>query len=139
LTTNNLHDRGVFLSYKGYSMSTAKNPERRSSIRIKVELRVYYGPLHSKLLTGYSVDLGSGGLFLSTSCPFDINDIVKLKFTVPDEGKKAVTCDARIAWINREGNQPKPEYPIGAGLQFVNMSQEDLDSIVSYLEVKAAW
>lgn len=120
-------------------MSDSERPERRSSIRIKVELRVYYGPHLSKLLTGYSVDLGAGGLFISTTCPFEVNDIVKLKFNVPGEEEQAVNCNARIAWINRESSQPKPEYPVGAGLQFVDLAPEDFTSIVSYLEVVAAW
>ena len=104
-----------------------------------MELRVYYGPHQSKLITGYSVDLGAGGLFLSTTCPFDINDIVKLKFTVPDENEKAIACNARVAWINQEGNKPKPELPVGAGLQFVDLAAEDLASIESFLEIKTVW
>ena len=120
-------------------MSTAKNPERRSSIRINVELRVYYGPHHSKLLTGYSVDLGAGGLFLSTTCPFDIDDIVRLKFTLPDGERSEVSCNARVAWINQEDQQLKPDYPVGAGLEFVGLPPGDIESIVNYLDVEATW
>lgn len=120
-------------------MNNTGNLERRSSIRIKVELRVYYGPHQSKLLTGYSVDLGAGGLFLSTTCPFDINDIVKLKFTVPGEEKETVDCNARVAWINQEGNQYKTEYPVGAGFEFVDLASKSIDSIVNFLEVEAVW
>ena len=32
-------------------------PEKRSNVRLKAEIRVYYGDYQSKLLTGYSVDL----------------------------------------------------------------------------------
>jgi uncharacterized protein (TIGR02266 family) len=120
-------------------MNDVENSEKRSSTRIKVELRVYYGPHQSKLLTGFSVDLGAGGLFLSTTCPFDVDDIVKLKFNVPGEEGKVVACDARVAWINYEGNQLKPEYPVGAGLQFVDLATEDLTSIESYLEIEGVW
>ena len=38
--------------------------ESRSSVRLKAEIRVYYGEYQSKLLTGYSVDLSTGGIFL---------------------------------------------------------------------------
>ena len=51
-------------------------PERRSSVRIKAEIRVFYGEYQSKLLTGYSIDLSSGGVFLITTCPFDVDDIL---------------------------------------------------------------
>lgn len=120
-------------------MNNLEISERRSSIRIIVELRVFYGPNQSKLLTGYSVDLGAGGLFLSTSCPFEINDTVKLKFTVPGDEEKVISCNARVAWINREGSQPKPEYPVGAGFQFEDLAPEDHVSIMSFLDVQAVW
>jgi uncharacterized protein (TIGR02266 family) len=114
-------------------------PERRSSVRLKAEIRVYYGDYHSKLLTGYSVNLTSGGIFLATTCPFDVDDNVKLKFSMPGQEEQAVSCNARVAWINYEDNWLKPEYPTGVGLQFVDLSPEDLCSIVGFLEVKAAW
>ena len=124
---------------KGDIVNLAENSERRASIRIKVELRVYYGPHHSKLLTGYSVDLSAGGLFLSATGPFEVNDIVKLKFAVPGVEGDAVTCYARVAWINPGGNQAKPDYPVGAGLQFVELAPENLASIKGFLEVQAVW
>jgi len=120
-------------------MNIAENPERRSSIRIKAELRVYYGPHHSNLLTGYTVNLSAGGLFLSATGPFEVNDIVKLKFNVPGREGEAVICSARIAWINQGGNQLKPDYPVGAGLEFIDLASENLASIVGFLEVQAAW
>ncbi len=113
--------------------------ERRSSVRLKAEIRVYYGEYQSKLLTGYSVDLSPGGIFLVTTCPFDVDDIVKLKFSMPGEGEKTVSCDARVAWINSEEKRLKPEYSTGVGLQFVGLAPEDHGSIVELLEVEAVW
>ena len=113
--------------------------ERRSSVRLKAEIRVYYGDYQSKLLTGYSVDLSTGGIFLVTTCPFDIDDIVKLKFSLPGDDEKTVSCDARVAWINYEDKRLKPEYSTGVGLQFVDLAPEELCSIVGFLEVEAAW
>jgi uncharacterized protein (TIGR02266 family) len=113
--------------------------ERRSNVRINAEIRVYYGSHHSKLLTGYSVDLSTNGVFLVTTCPFDVDDNVKLKLSIPGQEEKAVSCDARVAWINYENRPLKPEYPTGVGLQFLDLAPEDLYSIVSFLEVKAVW
>jgi uncharacterized protein (TIGR02266 family) len=114
-------------------------PERRSSVRLNAELRVYYGDYQSKLLTGYSIDLSTGGIFLGTTCPFDIDDIVKLKLSIPGEEENTVSCDARVAWINYEDKRLKPEYPTGVGLQFVNLAPENLSLIVGFLEVEAVW
>ena len=120
-------------------LRNAVTPERRSSVRLKAEIRVYYGDYQSKLLTGYSVDLNTGGIFLVTTCPFEVDDIVKLKFSIPGEGGKSVSCDARVAWINHEDKLLKPEYPTGVGLQFFDLALENLNSIVRFLEVEATW
>ena len=114
-------------------------PERRSSVRLRAEIRVSYDDYQSKLLTGYSVDLSTNGIFLVTTCPFDVDDNVKLKLTIPGQEVKTVSCDARVAWINYENRPLKPEYPTGVGLQFIDLESEDLCSIVGFLEIKAAW
>ena len=113
--------------------------ERRSNVRLKVEIRVYYGDHHSKLLSGYSVDLSIGGVFLVTTYPFKVDDNVILKLSIPGQEEKSVSCDARVAWINFEGNPLKPEYPPGVGLQIKDLATEDLQSIASYLEIEAVW
>ena len=114
-------------------------PERRSSVRINAEIRVYYGACTSKLLTGYSIDLNTNGIFLVTTCPFDVDDNVKLKLFIPFQEEIIVSCVARVAWINHENKPPKPEYPTGVGLQFVDLAPEDLCVIEGFLEVEAAW
>ena len=112
--------------------------ERRSNLRINAEIRVYYSDHHSKLLTGYSVELSVGGVFLVTTCPFDVDDNVRLKLSLPGQEEKPISCDARVAWINFEDNRHKPEYPPGVGLQFNDLAMEDLNSISSFLEIEAA-
>jgi Tfp pilus assembly protein PilZ len=113
-------------------------PERRSSVRINAEIRVYYGACTSKLLTGYSIDLNTNGIFLVTTCPFDVDDNVRLKLFIPGQEEKVVSCVARVAWINHENKPPKPEYPAGVGLQFVDLAPEDLCVIEGFLEDEAA-
>jgi uncharacterized protein (TIGR02266 family) len=111
--------------------------ERRSSVRIKTDVRIYYSAFQSKLLSDYSVDLSTGGLFLITSYPFDTDDNITLRFPIPGPEKKTVSCKAKVAWVNNETNRLKPEYPQGVGLQFVDLASEDLLSIEDFLEVEA--
>lgn len=113
-------------------------PERRSSVRVKAELRVFYNDYQSKIFTGYSIDLSTGGIFLITTCPFDVDDIVKLKLFPLAEGEKPISCDARVAWINHEDKWLKPEYPTGVGLQFVGLTSAGLSSIKQFLKKEAA-
>lgn len=115
-------------------LHSESTPERRSSVRITAEIRVYYGACNSKLLTGYSIDLSTNGVFLVTSCPFEVEDNVKLKLFLPGQEEKPISCHARVAWINYENTPPKPEYPSGVGLQFIGLTPEALSSIVKLLE-----
>lgn len=109
-------------------------PERRSSVRINAEIRVYYGSCTTKLLTGYSIDLSPNGVFLVTTCPFDVGDTVKLKLFIHGHHDIPVTCTARVAWINLENSPPKPEFPAGVGLQFLDLNSGDRNLIVRFLK-----
>ena len=117
--------------------------EKRTGIRLKSELRVYYGPTQQTILSGFSVDLSAGGLFLQTEYPLAINDKMNLIFSLPDH-EKSVSCDARVAWVNkdRDSDAKNNDYPSGVGLQFTDLSLEDVTAISGFIEnyeVEAAW
>lgn len=108
-----------------------ENESPRKSL--KAELRVYYGTSQEKVLSGFSVDMSSGGLFLKTDASFSINQRVLLSFTLPDINK-IVNCRAKVAWVNSKDEPKKPELPAGIGLQFLDLSEEYLNSIQSLLK-----
>ena len=107
--------------------------------RLKTEMRVHYGPSPQTVLSDFSVDLSNGGLYLKTNIPFGIDDDLLLTFSLPDQGKKSVSCGARVAWVNQAENPLKPELPSGVGVQFVDLAPEDLSSIASCLDIEAIW
>jgi len=107
--------------------------------RLKSEMRVFYGPSPQTVLSDFSVDLSTGGLYLKTNMPLEIDEELMLIFSLPGQEKGAVSCSARVAWVNQEENPLKPELPSGMGVQFVNLSPEDLASIAGCLEIEATW
>ena len=107
--------------------------EVRTGIRIKAQMRVYYGPAPQKMLSEFSVDLSTGGLYVKTDSPLPLDENLTLRFTLPDQ-KGMVTCKARVAWVNPKQNPRKPELPPGMGIQFVELSLEDMKSIRRFLE-----
>jgi len=109
--------------------------EVRADIRIKAQVRVYYGPAPQKLLSEFSVDLSTGGLYVKTDFPLSIDENLTLRFTLPDQ-KRMVTCKARVAWVNQKKNPRKPDLPPGMGIQFAELCLEDLQSIRRFLEHK---
>jgi len=113
----------------------------RSSKRLKSELRVYYGPSQQTILSGFSVDLSTGGLYLQTEFPLHVDDSLVLIFSLSSQGR-SVSCKARVAWSNSESDSRKQELPPGVGLQFVDLPLEDLMLISTFIEkyeVEAAW
>ena len=113
--------------------------EKHSNKRLKAEMRVYYGATQETLLSGFSVDLSTGGLYLKTTFPFEVDEELILKISFPGQEEKAVSCIARVAWVNHENNPRKPESPSGVGVRFVNLSPENLTSILSFIEMEAIW
>ncbi len=113
----------------------------RSGKRLKAQLRVSYGKEPQKVLSEYSVDLSTGGLYLKTDFPLNVDESLTLRLTLPDL-QRMVTCSARVAWVNDKESPRKPEFPPGMGVQFVDMSLEDVKSIrrfLEYNELEPSW
>jgi uncharacterized protein (TIGR02266 family) len=107
--------------------------------RLKSEMRVYYGPSPQTVLSHFSADFSTGGLYLKTNIPLGIDDDLMLTFSLPGQEKKSVSCGARVAWVNQEESPLKPELPSGVGVQFIDLAPEDLASIASCLDIEAVW
>ncbi len=115
--------------------------EIRDGKRMKAQLRVTYGPDPQKVLTDYTLDLSTGGLYVKTDFPLEVEESMTLRFTLPDL-QRMVTCKARVAWVNTRENPRKPNFPAGMGVQFVDMSLEDIKSIkrfLQYNELEPSW
>lgn len=109
-------------------------PERRKTQkRLKAKLQIYFGPTKEIILSGFSVDISAGGLYLQTTYPFHENDEMRLIFTLPDQ-EESISCDAKVAWTNMEGRQLIKELPAGVGLEFIKLSLEDLMAISKFIE-----
>src|SRR6056300_881004 len=55
--------------------------------RLKSKMCVYYGPSPQKVLSDFSVDLNTGGLYLKTDIPLKIDDDLMLTFSLPGQEK----------------------------------------------------
>jgi len=115
--------------------------EVRTGKRLKAQIRVYYGPAPQKLLSEFSVDISTGGLYVQTDFPLPVNESLTLRLSLPDQ-KGMVSCNARVAWVNSKANPRKPDLPPGMGIQFVDISLEDMKSIrrfLEYNELEPSW
>ena len=77
--------------------------------------------------------MSDGGLYLKTEFPFSVDEKLLLSFTPSDENK-TVTCRAKVAWVNLKDEPRKPELPQGIGIQFIDLSEDYLESIQNLLK-----
>jgi len=107
----------------------AKRPDPRYLTRIAI----FYGTYQKKILTDYSINLSTGGVFIETNTilPEDTNLTVKFKLPNTDT---LIIVKARVAWINGPGSLRKAAFPIGMGLHFLDLSSEDMCAIRTYLD-----
>lgn len=118
-----------------------REERRKERKRLKTKLQVYFGPSSELVLSGFSVDISAGGLFIQTTYPFQVNDKLQLIFTLPGH-EKSINCEARVAWTNSEHSRQIPELPPGIGLGFVDLSLEDVMSISKFIEesdIEGVW
>ena len=108
-------------------------PAESNDNRLKSEMRVYYGPTQQTVLSGFSLDLSTGGLYLKTDYDFKVDENLMLIFSLPEQ-EKTISCKARVAWVNTKENPRKPELPSGVGVQFVDLTLDAVKSIRRFLE-----
>jgi uncharacterized protein (TIGR02266 family) len=114
----------------------SKNASGKSLLeRVIFEAKIKYKSLPEANLSGLSSNLSVGGLYLRTRLPLDVDDTLFLSFSLPGrEGELPLSCDARVAWTNCDNNRRKPDYATGVGLQFLNLSAEDVSTLEKFID-----
>jgi uncharacterized protein (TIGR02266 family) len=103
--------------------------DRRSTLRQSVEVDI---GLHSgtNFFTGFSEDISSGGLFLSTYDMLPIGAKVNVNFSLP--AGPILSVNGVVRWV-RELNEMTPEMMPGMGIQFESLSAEEAELINRYM------
>jgi uncharacterized protein (TIGR02266 family) len=109
--------------------------------RAAVRLRVHFGVGSMTLLTNYSVNLSTGGIFIETLEPIDIETPLTLEFSLPGNPHK-ICCHGRVAWVNTADQLSSQALPPGIGVQFLDLNLKDLRALRAFLAksiVEASW
>jgi len=109
---------------------------RKSSMeRIVFETIVQYEPSHESKHSDLCCDLSEGGLYIRTRYSFNTDEALAISFSIPErEQEISISCKARVAWTNFETNRRKIEYPSGVGLQFLDLSYENMTALSKFIE-----
>lgn len=104
--------------------------------RVKARLEVFLDSEGGEHLKNYSVNFSPGGLFLEMQDLLDVGTMLALEFNLPD-ADEAMTCKARVTWVNNPEKFKNPRLPAGVGLQFVGLSKDDVVVIRDFVKAVA--
>jgi uncharacterized protein (TIGR02266 family) len=110
----------------------AEKPEERSDPKFKAQIAIFNGQDQHKIMTNYSVNMSTGGVFIETVNFLPVDTLLIVKFKLP-ENDLPITCKARVSWTNEPGNLRKYSLSPGMGLQFIDLSLNDMHAIRDYL------
>jgi len=107
----------------------------RAEPRTPVKMEIRYG--QQQLLTGYSVNLSTGGLFLETNELLPADEALQLKFHLPAQDHP-IACHGSVAWVNAPEAPSKPSLPTGMGIKFKDLRLDHLHQIREFLQTLEA-
>jgi len=105
----------------------------RSAPRIVAQLKIHFGIEPQMLLTDYSVNISTGGVFLRTKNLLPADTPLLLEFFLPNLASR-IQCQGRVAWVNTPKNAKKPQLPPGMGIQFLDLSLEYMYAIREFIK-----
>lgn len=103
--------------------------ERRSTMRqvVEVDIGIHSG---TNFFTGFSLDISTGGLFVSTYDVLPIGAKVNVNFSLPYG--PVLSINGTVRWL-REFNEFTPDVMPGMGVQFDSLSDEEIELINDYI------
>jgi uncharacterized protein (TIGR02266 family) len=115
-------------------MSIKLDPlDTRANPRYLTRIAIFYGPYQKKILTDYSINLSTGGVFIESGMILPEDTELTVKFNLPNSDT-IIIANARVAWVNDPLLLKKASLPPGMGLQFLNLSVEDMRTIRTFLD-----
>lgn len=109
------------------------NVQHRIAPRYGARLRVHYGHNPGDLISDYTINLSTGGLFLETTNILPVDTPLDVEFILPNSDK-IIRCKSRVAWVNHPELIKSPQLPVGMGLQFIGLTLEQMDLIRQFIK-----
>jgi len=107
--------------------------EKGPNPRYLARITVFYGLDPEELLSDYSMNISSGGVFIEANRILPEGTVLTIKFNLPNSAVVIYT-HARVAWVNDPLALKKASLPPGMGLQFLTLSMKDMHTIRTFLD-----
>jgi uncharacterized protein (TIGR02266 family) len=115
-----------------YSGNTAKAVQLPDP-RVNVRFAVYYGEGQGRIMSDYSVNMSYGGIFIESETILPPSTTLFVEFKLPVNNRQ-IRCRSQVAWTNEPENPKSPAFPAGMGLQFIDLSLDDVHVIRKYID-----
>ncbi len=125
-------NRSFFLSFAKRYLDIHERKEPRYASHIKIK----FGLQRDNLVTDYTVNFNTGGLFTSSPRLLPVGSKLFVEFSLPGDDK-IICTQARVAWANEGVTPLKRDLPVGMGMGFVGISLDDKGVIRQYIENNA--
>lgn len=110
--------------------------ERRDSVRVDVHLSVQVIEARTTIHMTVASDLSEGGMFIHELLPFEIGTSLMIDLQLPG-APRAVHCNAEVAHKRDHFLEGMPNRPIGNGLKFHQLDDDDRTLIARYILARA--
>lgn len=118
--------------------------KRHLNIQLKIKTR-FTAPLPvqyycdgepGRVLSSNSVDLSTGGMFIETKELLPIGTPLYIGFRLPEDSR-IIQCSGRVSWMNHPESIKNQNLPTGIGVQFTNLSVDDIVSLRNFINKQA--
>jgi HD superfamily phosphodiesterase len=106
---------------------------RRVPCRTSVSFRV-----NGRTVSGTSTDISLKGMYVAVDDDFEEGSPIELTFTLPNNCSVTIQAKGRVAWVNNGRERSKPLFPIGVGVEFLDIVQRD-DVLSSFVGEQATY
>lgn len=105
----------------------------REAHRVPARMLVRYGKDGEQILTDFTVNLSTGGVFIETGHTFGPDEALLVSFVLPERVAE-LRCRARVAWVNLPEARLKPLLPPGIGVQFLDLSESARAELLAFVK-----
>jgi CheY-like chemotaxis protein len=125
-------NRRLFLEKGRHFLDNLDRRETRVSCRAPTRFKAL--KLH---LSGVSVDISKGGLYLATEYALEASTTVEISLTLPESDITLTGVKGVVAWQNSGDERLKPSLPQGFGVEFLNLDDDKVDIINAFIATVA--
>lgn len=102
---------------------------KRKSPRVRIKVEVFYGK--NPMLSGYTMNMSTGGVYIETDSPLPAGESISLKLFL-SENNAPLECSGKVAWVNPASKPIVDDHPPGMGVEFFSgVDEAEIRSFLS--------